>query len=58
MIKVIKHGKMKQTTCSDCGCVFTYEKEDTFTEQIDINEWYTFITCPDCGSKIFTSFKC
>lgn len=48
MVKIIKHGNKKQTTCKECGCVFTYEKEDTVTEQYSMNEYVTIVECPDC----------
>lgn len=51
MIKVIKHGTKKQTTCKECGCVFTYEKEDTKEIQCGMNEYEYFVVCPDCQAN-------
>ena len=57
MIKIIKHGrKPREITCKnpDCGCVFTFEKEDT--KLVELGDWYggtgkfkTVVNCPDCG---------
>ncbi len=42
MKKIIKSGKkIYSTTCSRCGCEFTYENED-------IN-YVGSVTCPECG---------
>lgn len=44
MIKIIKHGRLRQCTCCHCGCIFTFEKED-------VNECGEFVKCPDCKER-------
>lgn len=56
MITVIKHGKKKQITCSNCGCVMEYEKEDVKAEQVGMNEYDYSINCPDCKSKVKVNY--
>lgn len=51
MIKVIKHGKMRQCTCYKCQCVFTFEKEDVKYVITGINESCYVVECPDCGER-------
>ena len=51
MIKVIKHGKFRQWTCRNCGCIFTFERDDAETVQTGINEWQKEIECPDCKER-------
>lgn len=58
MIEVIQHGSKRRVTCESCGCIFTYEEEDTattLTSQITLIsqiEWVRFVICPDCGEKV------
>lgn len=52
MIVILQHGSKRRVTCGSCGCIFTYEKEDTATTQTDLNEWTKFVICPDCGEKV------
>ena len=51
MIKVIAHGKFRKHTCSECGCEFSYEREDMryVTTEINDSEWR--VACPDCGTE-------
>lgn len=32
MIKIIKKGTRRNTTCDKCGCLFSYEKEEIISE--------------------------
>lgn len=52
MIKVITHGKKMIRTCWNCGCKFSFEKEDIRTEQMHIQEWRYFVQCPDCKEEV------
>ena len=49
MIKIIKEGTRKIAKCQNCGCEFSYEKEDVlidpFTRENNVN-------CPQCGKEI------
>ena len=56
MIKVIKHGKKKETkviytvTCPVCGCEFECDLEDCAGERkLEGKKW---IRCPDCEENI------
>ena len=51
MIRIIKHGKVRQCTCYNCGCIFTYEKEDMQYHIIVPNEEETYVVCPDCEER-------
>ena len=58
MKKIIKHGKIKEieTTCTNCGCIFTYEDEDIVQKEnlplTSTNYRQTIVYCPDCGAEI------
>lgn len=47
MIKVLEHGIMK-ITCSTCKAKLQYEQED-----IQKDNKYPFIICPDCDNKVY-----
>lgn len=51
MINIIQHGNRKRLVCSTCSCIFTYQKEDVGHKQIDVNEFDSFVRCPDCGEE-------
>lgn len=48
MINVIRHGDRKRVTCPFCACIFTYERDDVYTDG-GMNEWECRVLCPDCG---------
>ena len=66
MIEIIKEGTKRIVTCYNCGCVFSYEKED-IKQDIAYDEHYIapgdysipsrfikeYIKCPQC-SKLIT----
>lgn len=61
MIKVTKHGKQtKSKVCHECGCEFVY----TFNELKCLKEtkngawipYFWYIECPECKSKVETTF--
>ena len=33
-------------TCRECGCHFTYQRQDVHTNYVRGGEW---VGCPDCG---------
>ena len=56
MIKIIEHGTRTVTECAECGCKFSYEKED-----IEVSGLYSmdqlqtrksYIVCPQCHKSI------
>ena len=49
MKRILIHGNKRVAECKGCGCVFTFEKEDIVIEQIGINEYMTYVPCPDCN---------
>lgn len=51
MIKIIKEGKIKKHECQDCGCLFSYEPEDT-SQLIDSKGVASYISCPQCETVI------
>ena len=56
MITIIKFGTKKRATCSNCGCVFTYENEDT--EKIydkETDKTYKVVNCPQCNEPFHTT---
>lgn len=62
MIKIIKHGTLREVTCNNCGAVLRYDTtEDIKTENVKsflVNsvEAYKreqqYIICPQCENKI------
>ena len=59
MVKIIKEGTRKVTTCESCGCEFSYEEEDikTRTEPsiFGPSSIIKTINCPQCKSEIILS---
>lgn len=59
MIKIIKEGHNYRPTasCGKCGCIFSYDKIDLYSDYISITITSTstprFIFCPCCGTKIY-----
>lgn len=51
-IKIIKHGGRRKVECLNCGCIFSYEKEDIRTVTIGYNEYVDNVYCPECGEKL------
>lgn len=51
MIRIIRKVKYRGK-CDACGIVFSCEKEDFINVQISMNEFRTFVECPDCGEKV------
>lgn len=51
---IIKKGNQFETECSNCGCIFKYEKEDIECKEED--KWgragYYYVTCPCCENMI------
>ena len=62
MKKIIKEGTRRKITCEECGCLFSFEDEDTYHTELYRNEcervtemkagYKTFVTCPQCESEI------
>lgn len=50
MIRILKHGDRRKTTCPECHCEFTYEDEDTSYD--GQRDELIIVKCPDCGRRI------
>lgn len=60
MIKILRPGTLKETTCGKCGAVLSYdESEDVKDENIDMTSGFgykrKYIICPQCKNKIILS---
>lgn len=53
MINIIEHGTIERKRCENCGCLFSYEKEDIKHCNF-INDFvnYDYIICPQCKDEI------
>ena len=49
MIKIIKEGTRKIEKCPNCGCEFSYEREDLCMDPI-LKKW--IVNCPQCIKAI------
>ena len=49
MIKIIKEGTRKIAKCPNCGCEFSYEKEDLCMDPI-WKKW--IVNCPQCNEAV------
>ena len=49
MIKIIKEGTIKIEKCTNCGCEFSYEREDLFMDPMS-KDWS--VNCPQCYKAI------
>jgi DNA-directed RNA polymerase subunit RPC12/RpoP len=58
MVEIIKRGTKNTCTCSECGCIFSYEDEDI--ENIYQGSYFSvsemnhknIVRCPQCGTEI------
>ena len=55
-MQVIRHGKKRVQECSNCECLFLYEKEDVESIKVGHNEYEHSIKCPDCGQTIYVDY--
>ena len=49
MKRILVHGNRRLQECNQCGCVFTYEKEDVIVEATSVNDCIIYVSCPDCN---------
>ena len=56
MINIIEPGTRRITECAECGCKFSYEKEDIKVSGLySMNQLQTrksYIECPQCHKSI------
>lgn len=62
MKKIIKEGTKRNITCEECGCLFSFEDEDIYHNELHRNEcekvteikagYKAFVTCPQCETEI------
>ena len=50
MIKIIKEGTRKIAKCQNCGCEFSYEREDVLRDPVCRIEYH--VNCPQCNNAI------
>ena len=49
MIKIIKEGTRKIAKCQNCGCEFSYEREDVLRDPILVGN---YVKCPQCNEAV------
>lgn len=49
MKQIIKEGTKKICDCPKCGCKFSYDREDAYSNQENDG---VFVTCPQCEAEI------
>ena len=42
--KIIQNGKYNEITCTECGCVFAFDKADIIVKE----DGTKVVTCPQC----------
>ena len=56
MIKIIKPGTRRITECAECGCKFSYEKEDIKVSGLysmdQLQTRKSYVECPKCHKEI------
>jgi len=52
MIKIIKPGTRKTTSCEKCGCLFSYEQKDIRMKEQEIPS-VEYVECPQCLEFVF-----
>lgn len=52
MIRIIKHGNKRRSTCPNCGCVFEFGNQDITVRNLGRNEFNRYINCPECEEEI------
>lgn len=52
MIKVIKYGQKRRTTCGNCGALLEFERDDIKIVQTGMNESERQIKCPACAENV------
>ena len=59
MIHIIEKGTKQKTQCSECGCIFSFEKEDIeimgeldYFPRKTYKNMTKFIKCPQCSNVI------
>jgi NAD-dependent SIR2 family protein deacetylase len=45
--RIIKYGKYNKIICTDCGCEFSFDKEDIITNAAGAK----VVTCPQCEKE-------
>ena len=45
--RIIDNGNYNKITCSDCGCVFAFDKSDIITKENNTK----VVTCPQCEQE-------
>lgn len=56
MITIIKKGTKEKRTCEKCGCLFSYEADDTDIHFLWMAPVYRYIKCPQCKDEIILKY--
>ena len=53
MIKIIEEGTRRLNTCPDCGCKYSFEKDDVKSEESKLypGKYNCYVECPQCHEK-------
>jgi hypothetical protein len=54
MVKIIRKGTRQTKECTECGCYFSFDEEDTKCMTNDSFNGISnkFIPCPQCGKMV------
>ena len=52
MIKILKEGTKKKCECYECGCLFSFDKEDVKMRKGEFGGEKSSINCPQCSTEI------
>lgn len=52
MVKVIKYGQKRRITCSNCGALLEFEKDDIKKVRTRFNEYEHQIVCSACTENV------
>lgn len=52
MVKVIKYGKKRRITCSNCGASLEFEKDDLKNVRTGVDVYEQQIVCPACNEIV------
>ena len=52
MVKVIKYGQKRRITCSNCGALLEFEKDDIKNVRTGMNEYEQQIVRPACNEIV------
>lgn len=51
MIRIIEPGTKQIAICNDCGCKFSFEKEDILEKELQYQSYQEYVICPQCHKQ-------